>query len=134
MTQSPTTLAQLPPRLIEIAEVIGQEQTAKLAKALGGQKINFASAETVPASHVVLNVLSLSAAQALHELFRGERVLIPSGSAYYRQQEVLVALRSGLRPREIAEELKVTIRTIEHIRRLLIAANLAPFPEAQLRA
>jgi hypothetical protein len=125
-----TKPAQLPPRLVEIAAHIGAEQTALLAAAFGGQKIKFPSGE-MSDSHIIREVVTPEAAQALQHLFRGERVLIPSGAAYYRQEKVLAALKNGLLPREIAEELRVTTRTIEHIRCLLIAANLSPFPEPQ---
>lgn len=125
-----TKPAQLPPRLAEISAHIGSAQTALLADCFGGKKIKFPTGE-MSDSHVVCQVLIPCAAQALHGLFRGERVLIPTGAAYYRQQRVLEALRSGMLPREIAEELRVTTRAIEHIRCLLIAADLSPFPEPQ---
>jgi DNA-binding NarL/FixJ family response regulator len=125
-----TKLAQLPPRLIEISSHIGSEQTALLAAAFGGKKIKFPSGE-MSQDHIIREVVTADAAQALHRLYRGERILIPSGAAHYRQKQVLLALKDGLLPREIAEELRVTPRAIEHIRCLLIAANLSPFPEPQ---
>jgi DNA-binding NarL/FixJ family response regulator len=125
-----TKPAQLPPRLAEIVVHIGAEQTALLAAAFGGKKIKFPLGE-MNDSHIVREVVTPEAAQALQRLFRGERILIPSGAAYYRQEKVLAALKSGLLPREIAEELRVTTRAIEHIRCLLYAANLSPFPEPQ---
>jgi hypothetical protein len=131
MGASTNTLAQLPPRLSEIAAEIGQEQTANLAAAFGGQKVKFPAASVLPADHPVRKVLDSAAAEALHQMFRGERVLIPSGAAFYRQQQVLISLRAGMNPQAIADQLQVTPRAIEHIRCLLIAANLSPFPLAQ---
>lgn len=112
--------AQLPPRLAEIAAHIGAEQTELLAVAFGGQKINFPFSGNSAAKQI----LSVESFEALQALFNGERIFIPSGAAYYRQQRVLSSLKEGLSAREIARDLGLTTRAIEHTRCLLIAANL----------
>ncbi len=121
-----TKPAQLPPRLAEIAAHIGAEQTALLAATFGGRKVNFPFSGNCTAKQI----LSLEAFQSLQILFNGEQVFIPSGAAYYRQQRVLLLLRDGLCPREIASELSLTTRAIEHTRRLLAITNPDLLPQS----
>lgn len=121
-----TKPAQLSPRLSEIAACIGAEQTALLANAFGGRKVNFPFSGNCAAKAV----LSPESFQALQKLFNGEQVFIPSGAAYYRQQLIATLLREGARPSEIARQLGLTTRAVEHARQLLAAANPESSPQS----
>jgi DNA-binding NarL/FixJ family response regulator len=110
-----TKPAQLPPRLAEISALIGEEETARLAASFGGRKVNFPFNGNCP----VRQTLSPEAFRALQTFFDGEQIFIPLGAAYYRQQRISLLLKDGLSPKEIANQLGLTTRAIEHIRQLL---------------
>jgi hypothetical protein len=118
----------LPSTLRQITEIIGEQETAQLAAALGGSRLKFPDSNTLPRSHPVIGVISDESAQLLHESFRADRFYLPTGDRYYRQQAVLARLQAGQRCCEIAKEFGMTVRAIEKTRCRLTLLNESPWP------
>ena len=65
----------LPPRLAEIAAIVGETAALRLARAFGGERVEFPPAPRP--THRVCRVIGPAAARRLGDLFMGDRVDVP---------------------------------------------------------
>jgi hypothetical protein len=69
------TAPALPPRLVEIADAIGEEAALTLCRTFGGERVEF-PANPRP-DHRVCRVVGVDAARRLGELYMGDRIDVP---------------------------------------------------------
>lgn len=93
----------LPPKLREIAEVIGDAPALKLSDAWCGVRL-FVPATITP-EHPITLAIGLTAAEKLSRRYGGETITVPKASAYrlkLRDALIVDAYRKGASGRELA--------------------------------
>lgn len=83
MSNDTTALAMLPPRLREIAGVVGVDATLKLAaSSLGGLRLYVPKVMT--ADHPIAKAIGMAEAQRLCKHYQGAEIALPRGLQYRR--------------------------------------------------
>ncbi len=98
----------LPPKLAEIAEVIGVDAALKLSAAHPGIRIHVP--KQVPAQHDLCVVLGADAARMLCEVYGGADLVVPMASRAHREklhQAILDALDAGSTAPDLARRFGV---------------------------
>lgn len=110
-----------PPILREVADVVGEEDALRLARACGGVETRVPRDHA--AHHIWRSAVGAGSFAKLVHVFGGRLVSLPRGlhvASPRRRAEVLELHASGRTAREIALRLGLTER---HVRRLLAAAK-----------
>lgn len=114
------TYSWLPPRLAEIAEIVGLDAALRLAEIRGGARLMFP--RKVKPDHWLAQELGQDKAEALCEHFSStggvpiEIPLGPTGSAAELRQAVDRLIVEGISAEEIARRLRVSARNVRRRR------------------
>ncbi|WP_336800638.1 hypothetical protein [Kaistia sp. MMO-174] len=120
----------LPPRLAEIAEIVGLDAALRLAEIRGGARLMFP--RTAKPDHWLVQELGSEKAQALCDHFSStggvpvEIPLGPTGSAAGMRQAIDRLIADGLSAEEIARRLRVSARNVRRRRTNLGNAEQDP--------
>ncbi len=113
MSDDSAVLALLPPRLQEIAGVVGVDATLKLAAASGGLRL-FIPAK-IHAQHPIAKAIGIDKAKLLSRRYASECIALPRGQAYRRslvRQRALERYYAGESARQVASDLELHEITI----------------------
>lgn len=112
-----------PAILREVAEVVGEEDALRLARACGG--VEMVVPRDHAANHPWRSALGASSFAKLVHVFGGRSVSLPRGTfvaSLQRRADVLALHATGKTARDIALRLELTER---HVRRIIAAAKQA---------
>lgn len=118
------SLPTLPPIYQEIAALIGQPLTLRLARRLGGSTVEF-PARTRPGSELHVAV-GRKAVALLHARFGTERVALPSAWPYLNLVDAREMRTKGRTIREICQALRIGRTTAIHYTRGIAAPPTSP--------
>lgn len=107
----------LPPKLAEIAEVIGIDAAMKLSAAHPGLRIHVP--KRAPETHSITIAIGLKAAQALCEIYGGSDVVIPMATRLHKERlrlAIIDRLKAGASAPEVAREFGVHQFTVYRLK------------------
>jgi hypothetical protein len=103
-------------QMVEMADHIGPHRTLLFVDRYGGQQLFFTQSFT---EGELAELIGAKAAQTLREVYRGERVLMPTAKqavAYAKRQPILAAVRAGqLTGQEATRILKTSRTYVSHL-------------------
>ena len=107
------TDAPLPGVLAEIEELAGRDAALALCRALGGTSLYVPGPMYIHASHRLVRGVGTDSALKIAERFHGETIDIPLA----RQALVKDLAARGLKPEDIASELRLSVKTVRRYRK-----------------